>query len=153
MKRWTLGLFLLFLGLALGLGSAWAASGYRAVVESDGSTMGILVYYADSAMSYAPQFNSMLDSVFSEADLNVYEHTSTSAEDVLNRAMTIMNQGCASQGWDACFGLVVYRTVENGVSVLKTDIYALGMEMEGQRVPYFYLGSVSLSEQAMSYLQ
>ncbi len=153
MKR-VFGVFgILVLGWWLMAAQALAASGYKAVVENDGVVTGMLVYYSDSVASYVPQLNAMINQMFSEMEgAHVYSQSPTTADDVLGTAMTVMSQGARSQGWDACFGFVIYRTMEANVNVIKTDIYVLGMEQDDQIVPYFYVGSFSLNEEAMGYL-
>lgn len=134
--------------LVLAASSVWAASGYKIVMENDGSVTGLLIYYHDSVDSDVPQLNDFINRMITQSSSQIYMNQATSADDVIQTAIRVMQQGSQVEGWDACLGLVVYEINQDGLQNIKMDLYVLGMEQNGQVVPYFYVGSFCLNKMA-----
>ena len=144
MRRLVLSIILLCSFVAVS--SAYAASGYKATINSEGDTIGLLVYYDNSVTNYVDSFNSYLDqglSLASSEDISISD-SGTLDEQKLNQIIdTLINSGTGALGWDVCVGVYVSKGI--GIpSVIRGDIFLI------QSTMIVYLGSVEINEILLS---
>jgi len=154
MKRLFLSIILI-MGV-LTVSTVYAASGYKAILDYQGTTVGIIIYYDNSVSDYVSDINDTLNEIFpsfAQYDVNVTDYNAITAEEVLQIANNVINYGSSYYNWNYCFGFLVYKSKAYDTNVIKCDVFVLGLRYGGLSIPFMYVGSFDVNEMLQYYLE
>jgi len=153
--RLWLGVFLVISLVILGIGqerNVFAASGYRATVGYEGGTFGLFIYYDNNVKDYVDVINNALNYIdlgdVSSYGVSVSDYRpmdENNANQMLNTLLS--NTGPSAYGWNnGCLAIYVHMADNYGVSTIKADLFAIGINYQGFSFPFLYIGSFEINE-------